>query len=168
MIITKEQFLALPRAAQEHIIEAIFRNDNKNFTKSKAGLEIDSTKGYSIRVAALLTCELPDEIVKKIFVLQQDSNEFIVKLDLDEFSEYASELEKSGQFVPERDNLVVLTQSDTKYQEYNNEKSSHGKLIFMSVSYLLNGIDQKFVKNANLRHILQHYGFVKEKDEESY
>ncbi|MFH1450424.1 MAG: hypothetical protein ABIF92_00395 [archaeon] len=165
MLVSKKKFLALPLAHQERIVEALFLAEHKNFSKSKAGIEINVPAGYSIRAAAILECELPKEIVKKIIVLEQDANEFISKLDVDEFSEYAAQLEKTGIFLPARDDLIVITPENVPPEAYRNKK---GKLIFISIDTVLAGIDEQYDKDKKLRKVLQHYGFVKDKDTNSY
>jgi|ETN01SMinimDraft_4_1059930.scaffolds.fasta_scaffold35915_2 hypothetical protein len=164
-MVTKKQFAEITKEHQEHILAALFKAEHKTFTNIKVGLDIDTSKAYSIRVAVILMCELPDEIVKKIFVIQQDSNKFISKLDVAEFSEYAAELEKTGFFVPERDDLVVITPEDVPVEAYKNLR---GKIIFMSIDTVLKGLDDKYEDNRELRDVLRHYGFVREKNDDSY
>ena len=165
MIISKKQFLELPSEHREQIIAALFEAQHPNFTKEHVGVDIDVPAGYSVRVAAILACELPKEIVKKLFVLQQDSNDFITKLDLEEFSEYAVQLKKTGIFDPERDDLWVISSGKWKFSAYNNMR---GKIIFSDIGTLLKGIEEKYNTNRELRDVLRHYGFVKEKDTESF
>lgn len=165
MIITREQFLKLPLEHREHILATLFAAQHQNFSRTQCGVDIDVPAGYSVRAAAILECDLPDEIVKKIFVLQQESNEFIERLDVAEFSEYAKQLGKTGVFQPDRDDLFVITPGKKSIEAYKNRR---GKLVFMGVDIVLEGVEKKYASSRELRGVLGHYGFVKDADEESY
>tara|TARA_Y100000034_G_scaffold113857_1_gene149314 strand:- start:4198 stop:4782 length:585 start_codon:yes stop_codon:yes gene_type:complete len=158
-MIPRKKFLAIPENQREQIIAALFQAKHSNFTKKEVGLDINVPAGYSIRISAILTCELPKEIVKKIFVMQQDSNDFISALDVEEFSDYAAQLQKTGQFVPDRDDLWIISPSKHTFQAFKNAR---GSIIFVGIDDILKGIDEKYDTDRELRDVLRHYGIVKE------
>lgn len=169
MVITKKQFIELPVAHREQIIAALFEATQQSFQKKEVGVDIDVPAGYSVRVAAILACEEPDIIVKKIFVIQQDSNEFIEAPDVDELSTYVAELDKTPVFDSNRDDVWVITSQKVPVEAYRNEEEgARSKIVFTDVDKLIGGIEEHYDKDEKLRHVMQHYGFVKDKDKESY
>jgi|TARA_B100002003_G_scaffold199877_1_gene191007 ribulose-5-phosphate 4-epimerase/fuculose-1-phosphate aldolase len=161
MIIDKKKFMGMQKEHREQMLGALFQAEHQNFTKKQIGVDIDVPIGYSVRAAVILECELPDEIVKKIFVIEHDANSFIKKIDIDNYSEYAAQMAKTKIFVPERDDLFVITPSGTPYEEYKKER---GKLVFVDLDSILKGVNEHYNNNRELRDVLRHYGFVQERE----
>ena len=82
MIINRKQFLDLQMEHREHILAELFEAEHQSFKIKNIGVDLNIGTGYTIRVAVVLSCELSNEIVKKIVVLEQASNDFIQSLDI--------------------------------------------------------------------------------------
>jgi len=159
MIINRKQFLDLQMEHREHILAELFEAEHRSFKIKNIGVDLGIGTGYNVRIAVMLSCELSDEIVKKIFVLEQESNDFLQSLDINELSEYAVKLKETGIFHPERDELWVLSSDIHSTEMFKHE---HGKLIVTDTAKILQKAEEHYDTKRELRDVLRHYGFVKE------
>ena len=152
----KDTYLKLTQPQQEKIIGAILGAKYEG-ASYETGMDVDVPAGYSIRIAVRLKWELPDEVVKNIFVIQQESNDFITKLEVEEISMYAEQLKAAKVFCPERDEFWVVTNQKWTYAAFEH---AHGQIVLTSVDDLFKAIPELYDKDRNLRDTLRHYGLV--------
>lgn len=159
-MIKKENFDNLKRVQKERVVAALFNAKYQGFS-SEAGITIKVPAGYNIRVAALLKCEEKDEIVKKIFVILGEFNESITSFDIDTVVQHAEELEKTGTFKKERDELWLIVNKKWTFEAYEHAK---GKIVLMDMDALIEGINKYYSRNnkksRELRDVLRHYGLI--------
>ncbi len=157
-MITKEGFLKLTRDQREKVVAELFAAKFKGFRIAATSLDITIPAGYSVRVAAVLQCEEQDEIVKKVFVVMEEFNDFIMTHDLEEIYGYVKGLEGADAFVVERDDFWLVTNEEWTYEAYNY---SRGKIALMDLDMLIQGIKKYYDGSRDLRDALRHYGLIK-------
>jgi len=156
-MISKSKFSKLPQDQKEKIIAALFQAKYQGFD-SEDGVDINVPAGYTVRAAAVLTAEEHDALVKKIFVVFEESNSFITEVDIDTISEYAKQLEKAGRFVSTRDDLWFVTNQKWTFQAY---QVADGRILLMDLDMIMKGIEKYYGEDRELRDTLRHFGLVK-------
>ncbi|MFH1424917.1 MAG: hypothetical protein ABIG20_04595 [archaeon] len=158
-MISKAVFLKLKQDQKERVLAALFEAKFKSFSILKESVVIDVPAGYSVRVAAVLQCEEQDEIVKRIFVVMEEFNDFLTTKDINEIYTHVDELAKTGEFVPERDDFWVVTNEKWTYEAY---EYARGKVALMDADAVIEGIEKYYDKSRELRDAVRHFGLVKE------
>lgn len=156
-MISKRQFSKLPQEHKEKIIAALFQAKYPGFD-AEDGVDIDVPAGYTVRVAAVMTAEEHNTIVKKIFAIFEESNSFVTEVDIDTISEYANQLEKAGRFVSTRDDLWFVSNQKWTFQAY---QVADGRILLMDLNMILEGIKKYYDDDRELRDTLRHFGLVK-------
>ena len=160
-MIKREAFEKLNSPQKEKVINYFFNAKNPGFS-SYPGITIDMPAGYSLRIASLLVCEEQHHILKKIFVVLEESNTNIDSIDVESIMTYAEDLKKTRQFNPEKDELWVIAAKKWTYEAY---KQAQGKIVFMDMNTLLDGINKYYPKKTKharkLRNVLLYYGLIK-------
>jgi len=155
-MIQKENFMRLAEEQKENVIDAMMQAKYKGFT-SKAGVVIDVPAGYSVRAATVLTCEEQHETVKKIFVILEESNDFIDKFDINTVMEWLDQLKQAKQLDPERDDFWLITTEKLTFEAYD---IARGNINIMDVDTFLEGAKKYYEKSRELRDILRHYQII--------
>ena len=157
-MLTKMKFQNLSKDQKEKAIAAFFKLKYPAF-QLKSGVDFDVPAGFKVRAAALLTAEDQKEIIKKIFVILEEFNTFITKVDVDAIMEYVEQLHHIGAFVPERDEFWLVSNQKWDYEAYAFAK---GKIVLMDLDTLIEGInkilDKEDKKAAQLKKTLQQIG----------
>lgn len=158
-MITKEGFEKLKESQKEHVLTALFSAKFKG-AKAESGAEFEDEEGNKIRVATLLIFEEEDTIVKRIFVLLEESNDVITKFHVDKIVEISEKLEEIDEFSPERDKLWAITSQKWTFEAYSY---ASGKISLLGFDQVLRGIkkyyDGEGKYSRKLRDTLRHYGF---------
>ncbi|MFO7872293.1 MAG: hypothetical protein R6U26_01460 [Candidatus Undinarchaeales archaeon] len=158
-MITKKGLSKLKDSQKEHILTALFSAKFKG-AKAESGVKFKTKKGDEIRIATLLTFEEEDEIVKRIFVFLEESNDIISKFDIDEIIKITEKLEKLGEFKPKRDEFWAITNQKWTFEAYGY---SSGKIALLGLDTVIRGIEKHYEGqnkfSRKLRDTLRHYGF---------
>ncbi len=157
-MLTKAKFQNLSKDQKEKAVAAFFRLKFPSF-QLKSGVSIDVPAGYSVRAAALLTAAEEKQVIKKIFVVLQEYNTFISKVDIDAIMEYAEQLHLVNAFVPERDEFWLVSNQKWTYEAHAYAK---GKIVLMDLDTLVEGVnkilDREDKKANELKKALQQIG----------
>jgi len=157
-MITKSKFQNSSKEQKERIVTSFFKSKFSGF-QAKSGIDIDVPAGYKVRVAAQLIAEEEREIIKKIFVVLEEFNTYLTKVDVDTVIEYAEQLHQAGVFDPKRDEFWLVTNQKWTYEAYVYSK---GKIVMMDTDTLIEGInkilDKESKKSADLRKSLERSG----------
>ena len=148
---SRKRLELLPKATREKVIAALFKAKFPGFAV-KSGIDIDVPAGYSVRVAALLTLEEQREIVKKVFVVMEEFNAFITKVDIDTIVEYTEQLKETGVFHPERDDFYLVTNQRWTYEAFTYAK---GKIVLMDLDTVIEVINKYLEKESRRAETLK-------------
>ncbi len=158
-MVTKKGFSKLKEAQKEHILTALFNAKFKG-AKAESGVKFKTKNEDKIRIATLLTFEEEDEIVKRIFVFLEESNDNISKFDIDEIIKITEKLEKLGEFKQKRDEFWAITNQKWTFEAYGY---ASGKIALLGLDTIIEGIEKHYNRqnkfSRKLRDTLRHYGF---------
>jgi len=133
---TKLKFQNLSKEKKEKAVAAFFKAKFAGFQVT-SGINISVPAGYNLRIAAQLVAEEEKEIIKKVFVVLQEFNDYITKVDVDTVAEYAEQLHQAGLLDPTRDELWLVTNQRWTYEAFAYAK---GKIVLMDIDALVDGI----------------------------
>ncbi len=138
IVLTKTKFQNLTEDQKERVVATFFRAKYPGF-QVKTGVDVDVPAGYTVRVAAQLTAEVQNELIKKIFVVLEEYNTYISKVDIDTIVEYAEQLHQAGVFEPTRDEFWLVSNQKWTYEAYAYAK---GKIVLMDLDTLVEGMNK--------------------------
>ena len=157
-MLTKMKFQNLSKEQKEKAIAAFFKLKFPAF-QLKSGVDFDVPAGFKVRAAALLTAADQREVIKKIFVILEEFNTYISKVDVDTIMEYVEQLHHIGAFSPERDEFWLVSNQKWDYEAYAFAK---GKIVLMDLDTMVEGVnkilDKEDKKAAQFKKTLHQIG----------
>ncbi len=155
---TKPKFQYISKDQKERVVAAFFKAKFPGY-QVKSGVDVHVPAGYTVRVAAQLKAEVEGETIKKIFVVLEEFNTYISKVDIDTIIEYAEQLHQAGVFSPTRDEFWLVTNQKWTYEAYVYAK---GKIVLMDTDTLIEGMNKILSKESkksnDLRKALERIG----------
>src|SRR3989344_429680 len=116
-MLTKPKFQNISKDQKERVVAAFFKAKFPGY-QVKSGVNVNVPAGYTVRVAAQLTAEVESELIKKVFVVLEEFNTYISKVDIDTVVEYSEQLHQAGVFDPKRDEFWLVTNQKWTYEGY--------------------------------------------------
>ncbi len=157
-MLTKIKFQNLSKPQKEKAVAAFFKAKFPGFLV-RSGVDINVPGGYKIRVAAELVAEVERELIKRMYVVLEEFNTYLTKVDIDTVTEYAEQLHRAGVFDPQRDEFWVVVNQKWTYEAYVYAK---GKIVLMDIDTLVEGVNKIFSKESkkasDLRKALERIG----------
>ena len=157
-MLTKMKFQNLSKGQKEKVVAAFFKLKFPAY-QIKGGVDFDVPAGFKVRAAALLSAADEKEIIKKIFVILEEFNTFISKVDIDTIMEYVEQLHHIGVFRPERDEFWLVSNQKWTYEAYAFAK---GKIVLMDLDTLAEAankiLDKEDKKAMQFKKTLQQIG----------
>ncbi|HIK00448.1 TPA: hypothetical protein H1016_02830 [archaeon] len=157
-MLTKPKFQNISKDQKERVVAAFFKAKFPGY-QVKSGVNVNVPAGYTVRVAAQLTAEVESELIKKVFVVLEEFNTYISKVDIDTVVEYSEQLHQAGVFDPKRDEFWLVTNQKWTYEAYVYSK---GKIVLMDTDTLIEGVNKilgkESKKSSDLRKNLERIG----------
>ena len=157
-MITKEDFLSLTQARREKVLAELFNAKFPGFRLVKSSFTVNVPAGYSLRIAALLQCDEAKEIVKKIFVVMEEFNDYITSRDVAVIAKHVEDLAATGAFNPERDDFWLVTDQKWSFEAY---RRARGKIALIDPDTIIEGLNNYYGTCRALRDKLRQYGLTK-------
>jgi len=157
-MVTKEGFLKLTQVRREKLLAELFKAKFPGFRLVKTGFTVNVPTGYSLRIAALLQCDEAKEVVKKVFVLMEEFNDYITSHDISVIETYVADLAKTGLFNPDRDDFWLVTNQKWSFEAY---RRARGKIVLIDPDTVAGGLNRYYGTCRGLRDKLRQYGLSK-------